>query len=242
MEVLMKRKFLIIGALILFGLVSLLAFVSVPGLGGGRSQWSVEGRRIGVDSCPVGCPCVLGEAPHHGTCQAITIYHVDKGRHGRVDLANTKFAIAGDFTQRTREDKPVYTYTAYYIDSAATPGQITALKNILAGPAFAGRGGPAEVKELPIRITNLGGYGQVGQTYGGTVGEIAKVEVTPVSPVRSKEPSRPLVVENPANHPSTRSIILGRASGSFYRSGGKVFEFDGTAGESMDFSFQGTLE
>ena len=203
------------------------------------STWLIEGRRIGVDNCPIGCPCLFGEAPMNGICQNLTIYNVDRGHYSGVNLVNTKFAIAGEFARASRKDKASPTFNSYYLDSNAAAEQITALRAILSSPAFASRGKPIEIKEVPIEVGNLDGYGIVGQTCQGTVGKIGAVEVTVLASPNSADPAKPLTIANPANHPFARLVFLGRSSNSYYRSAGKDWRFHDTAGESMDFHFQG---
>jgi len=97
-------------------------------------------------------------------------------------------------------------------------------------------GQPAEVKELAIKFENLGDFGQVGKTTSATVGDIAKVEVTPIAGVT--DPNKPMVVENGAE-PGSKWNALGKGSNSFYRSAGKDYKFDGTSGESQRFAWKG---
>lgn len=219
----------------LIGLVPSLAF----GQQSSASTWLIEGRRIGVDNCPIGCPCLFGEAPMNGICQNLTIYHVDRGHYRGVDLGNTKFAIAGEFARASRNDKASHTFNSYYLDANAAPAQIAAHRSILSGAAFASRGKPVEMKEVPIEVGNLDGYGIVGQTCRGAVGKIGAVEVTVLASPNSADPAKPLTIANPANHPFARLVFLGRSSNSYYKSAGKDFRFHDTAGESMDFRFEG---
>jgi hypothetical protein len=96
-----------------------------------------------------------------------------------------------------------------------------ALRKLLNGPSFAGMGKAVEVTEAAIKFENLDGFGQVGKTASGTVGEISKVEVTPIT--GGTNPSKPLVVENEAE-PGLKWTALGETSNSFYRSAGKDYK------------------
>ncbi len=188
-----------------------------------------------ADSCVVGCPCIFGEPPSHPTCQHVGIFRVEEGNYGDVDLADSSFAIAGEFARPTREAAQEYRHIAYYIDSGASEEQKKALRKILTGPTFAPLGKPAEVKEVSIGLTGMEAFGQVGKTYGGAVKKIAKVEVTPIEGATA---GQPLVVENSAE-PLFNWTALGKASNSFYKAAEKNFEFNGTSGESHRFSFRG---
>ncbi len=225
----MKKLSLIIGLLIV------IVFVVGVMLMGKEPAWSVEGRLVTADSCAVGCPCIFGEPPTHATCQYVGIFRTEKGNYGDVDLASTSFAIAAEFARPTQAAAQEYRYIAYYIDNGGTPEQRKALRSILTGPTFAGLGKPAEVKEVAIGLTGMEAFGQVGKTYGGTVGDVAKVEVTPIEGAIA---GKPLTVENSAE-PLFYWTALGKASNSFYRAGGQDFQFNGRSGESHKFSFSG---
>jgi len=99
-------------------------------------------------------------------------------------------------------------------------------------PRWANR---AELKEAAIKFENLDTFGQVGKTASGTLGEIVKVEVTPIAGGTNQD--KPLVVENEAE-PGLKWTALGKTSNSFYRSAGKDYKFDGTSGESHRFAMK----
>ncbi|HVA01251.1 MAG TPA: DUF1326 domain-containing protein [Terriglobia bacterium] len=200
-----------------------------------EEAWSLEGQAVTADTCMVGCPCILGEPPPHGACQFVGIFHVAKGQYGKVSLDNMNFAVAGAFTRPDSQAKQTYQYVAYYLDTQATSGQKRALRRIFAGHTFKQLGKPAEVKEMPISLSGLENFGQVGKTYGGEVGSVAKVEVTPVA---GSSPDQPMVITNSAE-PMFNWTALGKATSSFYKSAGQNFQFEGTSGESHKFQFRG---
>jgi hypothetical protein len=68
------------------------------------------------------------------------------------------------------------------------------------------------------------------------MGEIAKVELTPIAGGTNKD--KPMVIENQAS-PGFEWTALGKTSNSFYKSAGKDFKFDGTSGESVKFAMKG---
>jgi hypothetical protein len=68
------------------------------------------------------------------------------------------------------------------------------------------------------------------------VGEIAKVEVTPIA--GGTDPTKPLAVENEAE-PCMKLTMLGKTSNSFYRSAGKDYKFERTSGESHLMALKG---
>jgi hypothetical protein len=198
--------------------------------------WSLEGRSISADSCGVDCPCNIGGPPHNGECRFIQIRQVDKGRYGDVKLDGVKFGMAGQFTREVTGGPTKFSFVAFYIDSGATAEQKEALRKLFSGPSFAGLGQPAELKEAAIKFENLDAFGQVGKTASGTMGEIAKVEDTPIGGGTHQD--EPMVIVNQAS-PGFEWTALGKTSNSFYKSAGKDFKFDGTSGESVKFSMKG---
>jgi hypothetical protein len=201
----------------------------------GEPSWAVSGKVLVTDNCVIGCPCIFGEQPSHNTCRFMAVFQTEEGHYGELDLSGTRFAFAGEFTRADEQGKQKYLYVAYYVDSGAGTEQQKALRTILTGPAFAPLGEPGEVKALPISFEGLENFGLVGMTYGGTVGDIAKVEVTPIAGAKADEP---IIIENSAE-PLWHWTALGKATSSFYRSGGRDYSFEGTSGESHKFAFSG---
>jgi hypothetical protein len=97
-------------------------------------------------------------------------------------------------------------------------------------------GQAAEVKEVAINFENLDVFGQVGKKVSGTVGELGKVEATPIG--GGTDPTKPLAVDNEAE-PGLKWTALSKTSNSFYRSAGKDYKFEGTSGERHRFAFKG---
>lgn len=210
--------------------------VALPGvLFAQEPEWSIEGKAITADNCVVGCPCIFGEQPTHGRCEYVAIMLIEKGSYGDVTLDNTSFAVGGAFGRpKEQPSKQVYDFVAYYIDANANAKQKEALKKILVTLL----GEAAEVKELPIAVSGIDGFGQVGQTYQGTVGDVAKVQVTPISGYAS---GKPIVVENSAE-PLFNWTVLGKTSDSYYKGAGVEWKFDATSGESHKFSIRSSKE
>ncbi len=223
-----KLQFLI-GAMVLLGLSGFAWAADEP-------AWSIEGRAISGDSCGVACPCNIGGAPHHGKCEFVMIFHIDKGSYGDVKLDGAEFAMAGEFTRKAFGEPTHHTFVAYYIDSEASDEQREALDKLVNGPSFAAMGEPAEVKEKPIQVKNLENFGKVDEACVGTVGEIVKLQVTPVPGGTDK--TKPLVIENQAE-PGFIWTAQGVTKESFYKSAGKDLKMDGTSGESIKFKMAG---
>ena len=201
----------------------------------GEPAWSIEGKAITADSCVVGCPCILGEAPTHGTCEYVGILQIEKGHYGSVHLNGTRLALAGAFGRKEPRGPQQYNFVAYYLDTAPSAEQREALRKILASPFFAKLGQPTEVKEVAILLTNLESFGKVGETCSGSIGNLAVLHVTPVSGAKA---GQPIVVQNTAE-PMWDWTALGKTSSSYYRAAGRDLRFHGTSGESHKFALSG---
>jgi hypothetical protein len=225
----MKRISIIIAVVV--------AVIQIVARAAEQPAWSLEGRSISADSCGVACACNIGGPPDNGECRFIQLRQVDKGRYGDLKLDGVRFAMVGVFTRKTTDEPAKFNFIAYYIDSGGSAEQKEALRKLLSGPSFAGLGQPAELKEAAIKFENLDAFGQVGKTASGTMGEIAKVEVTPIGGGTNKD--KPLVIENAAPATFEWTALGKTSSDSFYKSAGKDFKFDGTSGESVKFAMKG---
>ncbi len=195
--------------------------------------WMIEGRAVAVDNCVIGCPCLLGEPPTHPICRVIEVMQVEKGHFADVILDGTSFAYAAEFSKASRESAHEYHFTAFYIDSGASPEQRRALRKVLTYPPYSEFAEPAEVREVPIDLA-MEAWAKVGQPHGATVGDVARIEV---STLAGGDPREPLVLTNGA--PGFPWCAVGKSVDSFYRSAGKNFSFDGTSGESFRFVLAG---
>lgn len=195
-------------------------------------EWKIEGIGVSTDNCVIGCPCLLGEAPTHGRCQFADIMLIQKGHYGDVNLDNTKIAVGGAFGRSKEMGKEETDFVTVYIDASASKEQKDALRKIIDSPVFTSMGKPSAVKEVPISLTGLEGFAQVGKTYGGTIGDIAKIQITPAS---GNKQNQPIVVENTAD-PLINWTALGQSVNSYYKDAGVDWTFNGTSGESQRFS------
>jgi hypothetical protein len=163
---------------------------------------------------------------------------IDKGHYGNVDLAGVKWGIGGAFGRSARGGEQEYDFIAYYIDESATAEQKSALKSIFASKAFEPMGAAKEVKEMAITFSGMDDFGMAGKTYSGSIGSIAKVEITPVSGAMK---DKPIVVENSAE-PLFYWTALGKTSGSYFKGAGMDWTFNGTSGESHRFRVESSGE
>lgn len=182
-----------------------------------ESEWSMEGKAITVDNCAIGCPCIVGEPPTHGRCQYSGILLIEKGHYGDVSLDNTKIALGGAFGRSKEMGKQEYDFAAFYIDASLNEKQKEAFRKIISSTQFAAFGKPEEVKEVNISVNGAENFGKVGKTYGGTIGDIGKIEISPVSGAMQGDP---IVIENSAE-PMFYWTALGKSSNSYFKGAGQ---------------------
>jgi len=223
------KKYLGLIALGLF----VVAVVVAPSHASGK--WMLKGKAVTTDNCAVGCPCLLGEPPTHETCRFVAIMDVEKGNMGDVSLDGVLIGVAGEFAREHHHAEPGFMYVAYYIDSGASKEQRDALRAILTGPMFAAMGKPAEIKEVPITLNGIENFGKVNASYGGMIGDIAKIDISPIAGFAA---DKPMVIDNSAE-PLFHWTALGKSKACWYKGGGQDFKFDGTSGESHKFDLAG---
>jgi len=199
-------------------------------------DWSIAGKALTMDNCNVGCPCIFGEEPTHGRCEYLGVMIIEAGKYGEVVLDNTKIALAGAFGRPKVREQEQYDFVAFYIDAGIAAGQKNALKQLLASEPFKLFGNPVEVKEVPIMVKDLSGFGEVDKTCTVTVGEVGKIQVTPISGAMA---GKPIVVENSAEI-LWNWTALGKSTESFYKAAGVDWTFNATSGESHRFSLKST--
>lgn len=109
--------------------------------------WEVEGRYTDACRCHVPCPCHFGMMPDYDTCDASSVYQIEKGRYEDVQLDGLLAIVVLGKIERI------------YLDEAADRKQQQALEEItraLAGSLLR-TGYPLadnlEVKVVPIRAT-----------------------------------------------------------------------------------------
>ncbi|WP_435103530.1 DUF1326 domain-containing protein [Arhodomonas sp. AD133] len=96
------------------------------------TQWQLSGTYFEACTCTGACPCLYGEAPTEGTCDALVAWHVERGHHGSVELDGMNLAMAlhapGNMTAGGWK-------VAVYVDDAASEAQRDALVEIFSGAA-----------------------------------------------------------------------------------------------------------
>ena len=209
-----------------FVLVSLLLLVAT--LATAQPKWTMKTELVIVDSCPIACPCLFGEEGHQGHCRFVGAAHVLEGDYEGTSLAGARWGMLGEFTGKARE--PEFSYSAFYIDSAASAKQKEAMRAILSGAPFSTLGDQLGIKEAAISLTKA-----EGDRYNLEIGELGEFSVVPV---HGNNPDTPLKVFNPVYPFPTNEVTIGAASGSF-SDHDKDLNLENNSGEISIFTLVG---
>ncbi len=111
------------------------------------ATWEVHGRYTDACRCHVPCPCHFGMSPDNETCDATSVYQIEKGRYKDVQLDGlVAIVVLGEIER-------------IYLDETADQKQQQALEEITRGLAGSllrtgyELSGDLEVKVLPISAT-----------------------------------------------------------------------------------------
>jgi hypothetical protein len=153
------------------------------------ADWRMTGIYFKSCNCDPGCPCDFMSPPTHHSCEGVVGMQVDQGHFENVSLDGVKWAVAFHWPGPLHEGNG--TVKAYF-DTATTPEQVNALRQILAGRA----GGTwftvlasitSEVKPpaiAPITFEIAGKRGAI------TIGQVIENRFAPIqNPVTRKETS-----------------------------------------------------
>src|SRR4249920_1841769 len=85
-------------------------------------SWTLSGDWFDICNCNIPCPCTFAQTPSYGDCDSVLVYHIKRGRYGKVSLdglnvlalsyfkgniwaGNTKASIAVFFDERASEEQ-----------------------------------------------------------------------------------------------------------------------------------------
>jgi hypothetical protein len=143
--------------------------------------WHITGKSTELCSCNMMCPCWLGPdgTPDQGWCAGAFGFDIEKGESDGVDLSGMRVALAGDWPGNFFHGNGT---GRLYLDSRASAEQRRELEAIFSGK----KGGMFEAvfggvisKWLPAQTAKV--EIEWGQTPSMTVGEVAKVALTPLN-------------------------------------------------------------
>lgn len=191
-------------------------------------KWALAGTYVGACSCKLICPCPVDGDPTgpNGYCVGTTIFHIDKGSFGKVDLSGLNFAwkywAPGHFTGGGIK-------MGIVVDESATDEQANGIDRIASGKEGGVWGQFTALTEQWLGVERgKVNYSDGDNPKGGVEG---KSDIT-VEIIRSPD-GAPTTVRQSAQH-WRPEYMIGKASGH-----SKVFdlEFDPIYGEVADYSF-----
>lgn len=164
----------------LAALVAVLLALSLT-VGGDSIDYRIRGDYFETCSCAPGCPCIFTSDATHGHCNASLVWHIDEGKLGDVDLADTTVVVA--LSSKGNMVKNVGKFAgALYVDEKDSPEQRDALAKIFStrfGGMFGGMVGP---KSVPIQ------YARVGDSFSVKIDGIVDAAIEPLAGAGGKTP------------------------------------------------------
>ncbi len=176
-----------------------------------ETAWSVSGDYFESCSCDFLCPCApsaLTARPTQGTCTAVLIFHVDRGRYGSTALDGLNFVVA------LRTPGPMIEgnwAVGIITDERGSPEQREALAAIASGQA----GGPMS-HLAPLVGTVLGVESRpVNFTHDGLrwSASIPGMFENVIEGVTGANAAEPMYIDNVA-HPANTRLALAKSSRS----------------------------
>lgn len=95
-----------------------------------KTPWRIVGDEIAACNCAWGCPCQFNALPTHGRCEGMAGGRVREGHYGSTTLDGVTFAVGFWFPGPVHEGQGIM---QPIIDERASPGQRTAIFNIVSG-------------------------------------------------------------------------------------------------------------
>jgi hypothetical protein len=196
-------------------------------------DWSLNATIIEACSCEMFCPCYFSTKPapaHQGHgggshyCRFNMAYKVNKGHHGAVDLAGSRFWIAGDLGDDFGDGQTEWAEVTF--DPSVTKEQRAAIAGALLGPVY-----PWKWKAFTVgpdaSVEWKGGTDRaVARLDGGKAGEIVLAH----NPTAMN--AEPTVIKNLKYFAAPRNdgFVLMPSEIEAYRRGDNKFEYKGTNG------------
>ena len=196
------------------------------------TPWHASGLLFENCNCTIVCPghTHFSQACTHERCIGFWAVRVDEGAWGDVPLAGVRALVAYDSPQRMLDGG----WTARLVIDAGDVRQREAMERILSGEA----GGPWEVlgRFVGTRLPTLFAPVQIED-----LGAIKKVVVAglmegAVEPIRGRDKSRPVTLNNMFNQIHAPEQVVARGSAR-YGDGEISFQNEGTHGLWSSFAW-----
>lgn len=108
-----------------------------------EAGWALKGAWSDTCSCEVACPCFFGSEPTEHFCEGTSLFEIEKGHYGDVEIDGLTAMV----TMRAGK------WTRIYVANTATPEQVEAVASVipLAVP-FLAMGTIEAVQAVPISV------------------------------------------------------------------------------------------
>ena len=198
-------------------------------------SWALSGTYFENCTCEGACPCTASSLQWPADkdfCDVMFAFHVDSGEIDGTAVEDLSVVLLLHSPQAQITDGNLT--VGLYVDERASAEQAEKL-----GAVFGGQlGGPmAAIAPLISEVAGLErapiSFAEDGLTHRVTVGNAINIEVEDLTPPGSSEPTR---FEN-IEHLAAPSVTVARATSS--RVSGFGIEFEGTAGSSAPFAWNG---
>jgi hypothetical protein len=198
-------------------------------------SWALSGTYFENCTCEGACPCTASSLQWPADkdfCDVMFAFHVDSGELDGTAVEDLSVVLLLHSPQAQITDGNLT--VGLYVDERASAEQAEKL-----GAVFGGQlGGPmAAIAPLISEVAGLErapiSFAEDGLTHRVTVGNAINIEVEDLTPPGSSEPTR---FEN-IEHLAAPSVTVARATSS--RVSGFGIEFEGTAGSSAPFAWNG---
>ena len=198
-------------------------------------SWVLSGTYFENCTCEGACPCTASSLQWPADkdfCDVMFAFHVDSGELDGTAVEDLSVVLLLHSPQAQATDGNWK--LGLYVDERASAEQAEKL-----GAVFGGQlGGPmAAIAPLISEVAGLErapiSFAEDGLTHRVTVGNAINIEVEDLTPPGSSEPTR---FEN-IEHLAAPSVTVARATSS--RVSGFGIEFEGTAGSSAPFAWNG---
>lgn len=98
-------------------------------------QWNIAGDYVEACNCDVACQCLWGQTPDDGRCIFSSVFRIEDGQYGDVDLSGRHVALLGRCEEGVMIDPDTAWQVVLLVDEAADDDQRAALEDIYLGRA-----------------------------------------------------------------------------------------------------------
>jgi hypothetical protein len=209
-------------------------------------SFSVKGKYYETCACAVSCPCGTGEfKPTEGHCDAVSLFHIDKGSVGKTHLDGLNVAIV----LKSPQDQVVFTafskgemdHFAVYLDEKATEAQRAAFPKLLEGMF-----GKLEVKNakppafVPIKVESDGQTATIEVGSGKLTAAIVNIKIGEEKHGK-KTVAKRIKLEGVVPFPFVKNVTQGKSTSFHYEDGDTKWDYKERNAYFADFATKGKL-